>query len=227
MTLEEREIVRRFARDSDPPVWSLGWIDESAGLLMGGTCAGLLLAAIPAGLLYLVLWLLRASTAIAKWLWAAGVIVGIMSNITERRRYLVTLRRNYRTDLTEGNVQEIHGTVADAVEVEGWEDDPCFFLDMGDARLLFLDADYGLVHDAVEERRFPNRELRLVISHHQRVLLTFECIGEPFQASRNSSSGLLDRLENYTPQQAEVITGTLATLEDDLRRLAGEKEHQS
>jgi hypothetical protein len=107
-----------------------------------------------------------------------------------------------------------------------------FFLDVGDSKLLYLE-EWRLLDDEVpdeldatdeneldepdEEARLLRRELRLTRTPHRGLILTWTWQGEPFEPSRVREP--LDAKTEYLPDHGEILTGSLATLEADLRRL--------
>jgi hypothetical protein len=136
-----------------------------------------------------------------------------------------------RQDLIEGMVDVIHCTVTDAAVVLPYEDEgTSFFLQVDDARLLVLPSYYfpdetvdpesdleSDLDELAEENWVPNRELHIVLTPNARLILEFERLGETFSPSRVvEPMGWME--------DGGIITGTVATLEDDLRRYWDEKE---
>ena len=148
---------------------------------------------------------------------ALGFLWGVRALVKEKQDQL----RPYRRDLAEGVVDVIHCTVTDAAVVEPFEDEgTSFFLQVDDTRLLFL-REYHLedepddlgseLDELPAERHLLNRELHFVRTPNARLMLELERLGETFSPSR-----VIDPIGWM--EDGEILTGTLDTLEDDLRR---------
>jgi hypothetical protein len=196
--------------------------------LVGGAVLGMLASVIPGAILQ---WLgapdSMIQTAIAVCT-IGGFLLGVRSVRKDRREST----QPHLLDLAENVVEVIHCTVQDAVRVAPFEaEGPGFFLDVGDSKLLFVqgqryeddlldqldELDEDQLDEADEEVRFPCRELRMTRTPHGGLTLRFECLGESFEPSR--VRGPLDGETEYVPADGEMLAGSLATLEADLRRL--------
>jgi hypothetical protein len=194
--------------------------------LAGGTVLGMFAFAIPGALLH---WL-GAPETVMQVLFVlcsfGGFWLGVRSIRKDRREGT----QRHLLDLAESTVQEIHCTVLDAVQVEPFEDEGAgFFLDVGDGKLLYVRRGSDEVYEELNEldedeldppegeRRFPCRELRITRTPHGSLILRMEHLGEPFEPSRVRES--LDGQVEYVPEDGEILTGSLVTLEADLRRL--------
>jgi hypothetical protein len=135
----------------------------------------------------------------------------------------VTRGQALELDLTENQVEVLHCTVLDAVEVEGLEDfGPGYFLDLGDSTLLHVQGQYLL--ELEDEGRFPNRQLRIVRTPHARISFAFECLGETFEPSRRVD---VFTGQEYVPDDGEILRARLDTLQADLRRLEQDRRRRT
>jgi len=131
----------------------------------------------------------------------------------------------YRQDLEDGKVEVLRVRAKGAVAVEEVEDlGLSFFLDVGDAQLLFLTGQYlyELACDIGEDEVgrpgvFPNQQFEIIRAPRSRRLLGVECRGQPF---RPSSTYRVPRREQrfFDLEDGQVLSGTLETLPDDLRK---------
>jgi hypothetical protein len=224
MTLAERQMVEWHLRQikAEPQGCVTYFI-----MLVGGATLGMLASVV----LLAPLMLLERFIPIPMLVRTACVIGTSTFGFLWGARVLVKEKQDqigpYRRDLTEGRVDVIHCTVTDAAVVEPFEDEgTSFFLQVEDARLLFLqgyhledepddpegdDDPDGDPDEVAAARHRVNRELHFVRTPSARLMLQFERLGETFSPSRVIDS--IGWLED-----GEIITGTLPTLEEDLRR---------
>jgi hypothetical protein len=192
--------------------------------LVGGAVLGMLASVIPGTILQ---WL-GAPISIAQAVVVVGTIsgflLGVRSVLKDRWEHV----RPYQIALAENTIEEVHCTVLDAVRVSLGEDQgDSFFLDVGDSKLLYLEewrffneldgADEDELDEPDAEVRLPRRELHLTRTPRGGPILTRDWQGEPFEPSREREP--LDGQTEYLPKDGEIVTGSLATLEADLRRL--------
>ncbi|HTE18547.1 MAG TPA: hypothetical protein VK689_09225 [Armatimonadota bacterium] len=134
-----------------------------------------------------------------------------------------------RQDLIDGRLEILEADVYDAVEVEEFEDEgPGFFLDVGDRQLLFLQGQYlydylPTYQEEDMEPSFPCRRLRIARTPHGRTFRGIELLGAPLPPSRVRPSFAEGE---YVPQDGEIVTAHLASLDEDLRRLAREERRE-
>jgi hypothetical protein len=214
MTSDERRKVEEARRRAYPPLLSRDGLAECFfGVACGGFCVALLVV-IPVGFLYIILSLLHISTDTLGGFIILAALAGAILSWRDLRKGQAERAAVYSQELSEGAVEVLHCTVADAVEACDPDGDPYYYLDVGDARLLGLFG--GEVESLVEEGRFPNRELRWVRTPRTRLTLSFECLGEPFLLIRpvedDEESGYL------VVRHGDVFPGTLDTLEESLRQ---------
>jgi hypothetical protein len=127
MTAEERAQVERSARAENPPLFSLDSLSmNSCGVGGGGFCFAPLVG-IPAGLLYIVLSLLRMPTTVVGWLIGTAGLGGALFSLWEMRKTLAEIGAQNRRDLAEGMVEVLHCTVSDAVGETDYEEDTGYF----------------------------------------------------------------------------------------------------
>jgi hypothetical protein len=150
----------------------------------------------------------------------AGPVIGFLLGLCLLVAYAVgsateqlAARQAIARDLADDQVEVLRCTVLDAVEVDGLEDTgPGYFLDLGDSTLLYLQGQY--LDEFVEQDRFPNREIRIVRTPHAELSLSFECSGEGFEPSRVLELSA----QAHLPEDGEILSGRLDTLEEDLSR---------
>jgi hypothetical protein len=168
---------------------------------------------------------LRLPGWMAVALLTSGTLAGFLIGRRSLRLSIRKLEPPHRHDLEQGTVEVIRCTVLDAVMVDSPDPadgaPPSYFLDVGDSRLLYIDLEETAEAELGEPANFPVRELCLTRSPRAGVALGLECLGEEFAPSR-VRDWLIYRLE-YWPRWGEVLPGSLATLEADLRRLATER----
>lgn len=214
MTSEEREEVKQVRRRAYPPLLSWdGVLDCLVGVFAVGSCLAVLLL-IPVVLLYIVLSLLRLPTAFLAWLAGTGALGGALLSQRQMRKDQASRDSLYAQDLADRMVEVLHCTVLDAAEVMDAGGNLGYFLNIGDSRLLYLFGEE--VEEFVRAGQFPNRELRRVKAPHSQITLAFDCLGEPFDISRQFDNN--SAISELVPVHAEVLPGTLDTLEADLRR---------
>ena len=155
----------------------------------------------------------------------AGVFLGLWLSLGggsgDRR-----LRRLTRQDLSDGQIEVLHCVITEAVRLDGIEGDYYYFLDVGNGRLLFLYdrfSDEEDINTGMEEYQslFPCRTFDVVLAPHSKQVLDVLCVGEqvPLPPSRIIDVEDEDLSDAYFPQDGEVITATLPTLIEDLKRL--------
>jgi hypothetical protein len=161
-------------------------------------------------------WLVIASAAL-------GLSVSILS-VRFESQAASEARERERHIREQGQAEVLQCTVAGAIEVEEAEDEgPGYFLDVGEGQLLYLQGQYLLDYVVDAENgtsRFPNRAVEVVRLQGSGSVLGVSMNEEAFTPSR-----LRRRLEKgeCLPEDGELIPATLATLEEDLRRLARER----
>jgi hypothetical protein len=198
--------------------------------LAGGIVVGILLTT---PVLAILDWLHRLSGAGPKVLIACGAVVGVSAGLRsllrERRLWSEqgSLRRTlYRKDLTDGYVTVLHCTVLNAVELLDVEEAPSYFLDVGGGQVLFLNGQHlnqspGEAEDA--EPAFPCTFFNMVQAPHSKLILEVECLGEPLTPSRTLDPEDKYLSGIYLPQDGEILSASLTTLVDDLKRLNATK----
>jgi hypothetical protein len=196
--------------------------------LVGGAVLGMLASGIPGAILQ---WL-GAPDSVTQAVIVVGTISGFLLGVRSVRKDRWEGVRLHQLDLAENVIQEIHCTALDAVRVAPFSDEgPGFFLDVGDSKLLFVqgqsfedfaldesdEADEDELDEAEHDVSFPCRELHITRTPHGGLTFVVECLGEPLEPSRVREP--LDGQTEYVPENGEIITGSLATLEADLRHL--------
>lgn len=211
---EERATLRaRTPYHSEGPLQGLmRWLRY----FLGGAITGLLVTQILAGLLW------RFRLPVPGWLGPVGIAAGLVVGAAALRwetEWLRRRRREYLLDLADNRIEVLRGDVLDAVQLgETEEDGPGFFLDLGEGQLLFADGEcYG--EDG--EELLPNRRVEIRRTPRRCLDSGIMCLGERFEPSRVRAWFGEDE---YFPEDGEIISGTLPTLDEDLRRLARERE---
>ena len=210
MTAEERDLLKALSGAQGQ-----GCLDVSARYficLVGGPVLGMLVAAMPLSLLKragklpdaVLLLVLAAGTLL-------GFVVGLRVVLWEARTARET-RARHEVALARGQVEVLRCEAADAVELMELEDEgPGFFVDVGGGEVLFLQGQYLMEMD------FPCRRFEVIRLPNGGEILDVRCDGDRLAPSRTVD--LDDLEEGYLPADGEVLRVSLATLEDDLRRL--------
>jgi hypothetical protein len=215
LTAKEAEHLRTASRGSG--IGCSRWFIA----LAGGPLVGMLIFAALGGLLGI------GDRPVFGWLMIAGAALGLGAAALSLRweaQSLYEARERDRRVLESGRAEVLLCAVADAIQVEEVEDEgPGFFLDVEEGQLLFLQGQY--LYDSLAEGeggidRFPNRTVEVVRLQGSGVVLALTAAGEPFAPSR--VRGPLTQHE-YFPADGELIPARLATLDEDLRRLARER----
>ena len=178
-----------------------------------------------AGVLIQVLALLGANPEEVRFPVLFTAFVPVLIGAIWRRRRKNQSSPSLQLDVDEIRLEVLHCTAQDAVLLEEYEDEGLgYFLDVGNGQILFLQGQY--LYDLVwgddwceqDESRgvFPCTQFSLVrIPPSLGEPLDLQCSGQRFSPSRRITQN--PDLSLPIPYDGTVFSGSLSTLEQDLR----------
>ena len=226
----EKNIGKRFYK----PMLQIRTAGDAIGaffLLAGFAILGVFAGVIVILILMFIFWLFPGATALNAFAEANALTIISSSAVlgafgiplwmrygqlrTERAR-----AGRFQADLADGRVEVVAVQASAAARCEAMEgpgDEPkAFFMQIGAAEVLFLQGDY--LEQALRAKKFPNSEFEVIRGAKSGMGLAIRCLGKPLALAKHDYSDITDE-EFYYPSDGEVLSATLETLPESLRRL--------